>query len=70
MLASNLTSLTDEDGDHPDWIELYNGTGRVVDLSNYALSDDPNDRVQWRFPKGVSMQPGEYLVVFASGNER
>ena len=70
VLASNLTSLTDEDGDHPDWIELYNGTGRVVDLSNYALSDDPNDRVQWRFPKGVSMQPGEYLVVFASGKNR
>ena len=70
IMASNLTSIADEDGDHPDWIELYNGTGRVVDLSNYALTDDPNDRVQWRFPKGATMQPGEYLVVFASGKNR
>lgn len=70
IVASNLTGVADEDGDYPDWIELYNGTGRVVDLSNYALTDDPNDRVQWRFPKGATMQPGEYLVVFASGKNR
>lgn len=70
IVASNLTGIADEDGDYPDWIELYNGTGRVVDLSNYALTDDPNDRVQWRFPKGATMQPGEYLVVFASGKNR
>lgn len=70
VMASNLTAIADEDGEYSDWIELYNGTGRTVDLSNYALSDDPANRVKWRFPKGAAMQPGEYLVVFASGKNR
>jgi len=69
LMASNRTQLQDEDGDWPDWIELYNGASAPVDLTGCALSDDDVNQRKWVFPALV-MQPGEYLVVFASGKDR
>ena len=69
LMASNHTQLQDADGDWPDWIELFNGTADPVDLSGYALSDDDVNQRKWVFPS-VTVQPGEYLVVFASGKDR
>ena len=37
-------------------------------LEGYGLSDDPDDMLAWKFP-AVELGPGEYLVVFASGQE-
>ncbi|MDL2318765.1 lamin tail domain-containing protein [Eubacteriales bacterium OttesenSCG-928-A19] len=70
LVASNVTTLQDEDGDYPDWIELYNGGTTPVDLSYYALSDDETDLVKWRFPQGAVIQPNSYYLVFASGKDR
>ncbi len=70
LVASNVTTLMDEDGDFSDWIELYNGGSLPIDLSNYALSDDATNPVKWRFPSGATIKPGEYYVVFASGKNR
>ena len=36
----NYISSTDEDGDKPDWIELYNAGNSPVDLTGYYLSDN------------------------------
>ena len=69
LMASNHTQLQDEDGDWPDWIELFNGSADPMDLSGYALSDDDVNQRKWVFPS-VTVQPGEYLVVFASGKDR
>lgn len=69
FMAENVNRLADEDGETQDWIELLNrGTNRV-DLEGWALSDDPAQPGQWTFPK-VTLAPGEYLVVFASGKDR
>ena len=69
LMASNRTQLQDEDGDWPDWIELYNASANPVDLTNWALSDDDANQRKWVFP-ALTMQPGEYRVVFASGKDR
>ena len=69
LMASNHTQLQDEDGDWPDWIELFNGSADPMDLSGYAMSDDDANQRKWVFPS-VTVQPGEYLVVFASGKDR
>ena len=45
-----------------DWIELYNYSGETVDLSGYALSDDPAERA-YTFPKGTVLEADGYLVV-------
>jgi hypothetical protein len=69
LVASNGAGLVDEDGDFSDWIELYNPTNTSLNLSGWALTDDPNQPQKWTFPD-VTIGSGEYLVVFASGKDR
>lgn len=69
FMASNSSTLKDEDGDYPDWIELYNPTTASINLEGWYLSDNPGNRIKWIFPK-VSMEPNGYLVIFASGKDK
>ena len=68
-MASNDTTLADGDGNFSDWIEVYNPTTSPVDLGGWHLSDDANNLDKWTFPDlpQSELDPGEYLVVFASG---
>ncbi len=51
-------------GESPcDWVELYNSSDQVVDLSGFGLSDSISWPRRWRFPAGVSIWPGEYKIV-------
>lgn len=65
----NYTVVADENGEYPDWIELYNAGFQTVSLYNYSLSDDPEEPVKWVFPN-IDLEPGEYLTVFCSGKNR
>lgn len=69
FLASNSTGLVDEDGDHSDWIELYNTGEETINLNKWCLTDNIDKLKKWVFPS-VSIQGGSYLVVFASGKNR
>lgn len=69
FVASNDRSLRDEDGDSPDWIEIQNTTLDVVSLDGWSLTDDLDDPRKWEFP-AVSIGPGGFLVVFASGKNQ
>src|SRR6185369_3647093 len=69
FLAANATGITDEDGAHSDWIELQNQSAVAVNLAGWRLTDDPLNLAKWTFPATV-MQPAQFLVVFASGQDR
>ncbi len=69
FVAANQTGLVDEDLAHSDWIELYNNGGTAVSLAGCHLTDDAALPQRWTFP-AVSINPGGYLVVFASGKDR
>ena len=69
LMSGNATTLADENGLYYDYIELYNRSGEAVNLSGWYLSDNPASTRMWRFPD-VTLNPGEYLVVFASGLDR
>jgi len=69
VMSSNGFTLYDEDGDTPDWIELYNSSGSNLDLSGYGLTDDAGDLDKWTFPD-LLIEPEEFLVVFASEKNR
>ena len=69
FVASNVGLLGDEDGDTPDWIELFNEQSAAVNLGGWFLTDDPDDLAKWQIPP-VSLGPSGYLVVFASGKGR
>lgn len=62
--------LLDADGDSSDWLEIYNPTDASIDISGWYLTDDRADLTQWAFPDGVTVEPGAFLVVFASGKDR
>nr|HOD83865.1 lamin tail domain-containing protein [Phycisphaerae bacterium] len=69
FMASNDDTLADEDGDHCDWIELYNPAASPISLEGWYLTDDADELTKWAFP-AVTIQPGQYLVVFASDKDR
>jgi hypothetical protein len=69
VMASNATTIGDEDGDFEDWVELYNPGGQVIHLIGYGLSDDYDNPFRWIFPD-VAIHPGEFLLVWASGKNR
>ena len=64
-----LTGYRDEFGELVDWVELYNTTGQTISLDNYALSNNENKPLKWRFPEGACVAPYGYYVVFCSGKD-
>ena len=68
LMEKNRAVLRDEDGDFSDWIELHNVSDKAVSLSGWRISDKSGDP-GWAFP-GVTIEPGEYLLVFASGKDK
>lgn len=68
FMEKNRTTLRDEDGDFSDWIELWNRSDEAVDISGWNLSDREN-QLGWTLPE-MSLQPGERIVIFASGKDR
>src|SRR5262245_54692626 len=43
FVASNSNGLQDEDGSHPDWIEIFNGGATNVNLDGWFLTDSPDN---------------------------
>ncbi|TVP76768.1 MAG: hypothetical protein EA353_11590 [Puniceicoccaceae bacterium] len=70
FMASNGSTIQDEDGDYEDWIELYNYGSEAVDLSGWGLSDDTAQPMQWTFAEGTTIAAGQHLIVWASGKDR
>ena len=69
FMAVNDTGLKDEDGDSSDWIEIKNAGTVTIDLDGWHLTDNSDFLTKWTFPS-VLLDPGDYLVVFASGKDR
>ena len=69
VMPSNTVTLQDDDGEYSDWIELYNAGSTSISLQGWYLSDNPNTPMQWEIPP-VTLSPGEYMVIFASGKNR
>jgi len=68
VMAGNKTTLADNNGAYSDYIEIYNKGAEPVNLLGYGLSDDIGNVLGWKFPD-VTIQPGAYMVVFASGED-
>ena len=68
VVSSNST-FYDEDGDTPDWIELYNYGNKIINLQNWHLSDDSDNLKKWSLPD-ISINPNNYLLIWSSGKNR
>jgi len=69
LMLKNGNTLIDEDGDRPEWLELYNASSAAVKLSDYYLSDDDTDLLKWRLPD-EELGAGEYMVIYLSGKDK
>jgi hypothetical protein len=69
FVALNVAGLTDEDGDHSDWLEIFNDGVAPVSVGGWYLTDDAAVLTKWQLP-AVSVAAGGYLVVFASDKNR
>lgn len=65
LMAANSSTVTDEQGDYDDWIELYNTSSQAVDLSGYYLSDNPANLAKYEIPQGISIPANGYLIFWA-----
>ncbi len=69
FMADNKSTLADEDGAYSDWIEIHNPDASPVALDGWYLTDKSGNLTQWQFP-AVTLEPGGFLVVWASGKNR
>ena len=62
----NHQSLVSDTLDTPDWVELYNGSSKTLQLKGYGLTDNPKQSYKYTLPD-VSLEPGGYLLVYFTG---
>jgi len=64
IMAANSSTVSDQDGEYDDWVELYNGATTAINLTGFYLSDNENDVMKWSFPSGATIQPNDYLIIW------
>lgn len=69
FMASNETTMADQDGEFDDWIELYNNGSQSIDLEGYAISDDGAELNKWLFPAGTVIEGGSFLMIWADEDD-
>ena len=65
--AINDSTLADQAGGYPDWIEIYNPAATSINLAGYFLTDKLSDLTDWQVPTGVTIAAHGFLIVFADG---
>lgn len=64
LMAANSASVPDENGEYPDWVEIWNSSDHPIELENVGLSD-ASDSIRFLFPN-VTLAPDERLIVYCS----
>ena len=68
VMTANFSTVTNAAGRLCDWVELKNVGSSPADLTGCYLSDDPDERSQFRI-EGIVLQPGETALILCSGAE-
>ena len=69
IMSSNTQVVFDEDGDTPDWLEIVNNSNAEINLSDYFLSENPDNLLKWQMPE-IYLAPNQPLLIYASGKDR
>lgn len=68
IMASNSSTISDEQGDFDDWIEIINLGEVSVNFGGMYVSDDPENLIKWQIPTDQSasttIAPGQYLLIW------
>lgn len=68
LLANASSGVKDEYGEREDWIELYNNSSQLIDLSNTYLSTDATNLLKWKFPDTTFILPNNYKIIWADAD--
>ena len=68
VCASNLTTVSDNYGRYPDWIELYNPTSTDISIEGWRLSRNKALDSGWTIDKKTVPANG-YLLIFADSDD-
>ncbi len=68
IMDKNRSVAADEDGDFPDWFELWNTTDRVLYLNGWRIADRQG-RIGWAIPP-LRILGGDHVVIYASRKDR
>ena len=67
LQADNLTGITNSAGQRTAWLELYNPSTNKVSLNGLYLANNYTNLIQWAFPTNVSINAGQFKLIFADG---
>lgn len=69
VMSNNVTTISDENGDICDWIEIHNPTANPINMGGYMITDASANMDKFIFPD-FTLKPGEYFVLYADGVEK
>src|ERR1043166_2266764 len=69
FMASNGSTLADEDNQYGDWVEIYNYTGTNVNIGGWDLTDNSGLLTKWQFPS-TNIPPHGFLGGVCDGKNR
>lgn len=65
LMPTNISWVTDQNGEYDDWIELKNNSALTLDISGYYLSDSKSNLSKWKIPPGTKINGNGYLIFWA-----
>jgi hypothetical protein len=72
IMASNDTSIRDQQGQYDDWIEIYNYGVNAINIGGMYLTDNPISPAKWQIPGNnpdvTTITSGGYLLIWADND--
>ena len=66
FMASNSNTISDPDYiQYSDWIEIFNSSDGAVNLYSYYLTDDFENKTQWRIDSRITIYPNGFAGFWA-----
>jgi len=62
IVINEINYNSHSDMNSGDWVELYNRSGDIIDLSGWSIKDEQEDHI-FTIPNGTEMAPDNYLVI-------
>lgn len=69
VLSSAGETIAFAEAPASDYVEIYNSSAQIWDISGWGLSDNIGWPRKWTFPQGTTIYPGEYKVILLDGTD-
>lgn len=63
IIINEINFCSSNNFDSGDWVELYNGSDKTVDISNWSFE---KLKYEYAIPSGTTIEPHEYIVLYVN----